>query len=457
MPAAASVQMKCPPHAGTGTTPGLAKLTWIGPGLVSLAAIVGISILQPSFLSPFNVFVLLFFIVVGARYLLTHPALISTNWHPFVPPNVGFGHFGWSGIGRAAAVLFFAYFGFDAVSSAAQEAKNPQKDVQVGLFGSLAICTVLYLLFASVLVGLVNYRNLDVGDPVTVGIKITGLHWGSFLVTLGALGGLTSTILVLLLGISRLLYTMSFDGLLPSSFSSVHPRFKTPYRSSLISGGGVALIAALLPIDFLAEMVSIGVLLAFASVCAGVWVLRSRRPDLPRSFRTPWMPFVPAAGITVSLLLMLSLTPITWMRLGIWFVIGMAIYFNYSRHHSHNRQGLSALEGRSQAFEEEESPERELILKVLNGVFAAFATLVGIAALFSGLSVFFPAIERNFQFIAPLLSTLAIIIGLTYSILPSLQSVWLLRRRKLVLDEESVRELINSLRSEGSDDSKISE
>jgi len=271
---------------------------------------------------------------MGSRYLLEHPGLMAANWHPFIPPNNGFGKFGMSGIFRAAGIIFFAYIGFDAVSTAAQEAKNPGKDMPIGILGSLAICTVLYILVAGVLTALVNYRYLNVPDPLAIGIDSTGVRWGSLLVKLGALMGLTSTIVVMLLGQSRVFFSMSRDGLLPGLFRAVHPRFRTPWISTLTVGLFVAVLAASLPINVLAEMVSIGTLLAFVIVCAGVWIIRRRSPDLERPLRTPLVPLVPILGIITSLAMMLSLTGITWIRLGVWLVVGMVIYFSYGVHHS---------------------------------------------------------------------------------------------------------------------------
>jgi basic amino acid/polyamine antiporter, APA family len=281
-----------------------------------------------------KVCVLLIFLAIGGGYILQHRELMSINWHPFIPENQGFGQFGISGILRAAGIIFFAYIGFDAVSTAAQEAKNPEKDMPVGILGSLIICTILYILVAGVLTALVNYKNLNVPDPLAIGIDSTGVRWGGLLVKLGALMGLTSTIVVMLLGQSRVFFSMSRDSLLPPVFSAVHPRFRTPWISTLTVGLFVAVLAASLPIDVLTEMVSIGTLLAFVIVCGGVWILRRRRPQLARPFRTPLVPVVPILGIVISLSMMLSLTGVTWIRLFVWLAIGMAIYFGYSRHHS---------------------------------------------------------------------------------------------------------------------------
>jgi basic amino acid/polyamine antiporter, APA family len=280
-----------------------------------------------------KVAVLLVFIGIGARYLLQHPQLTAANWHPFIPPSTG-GEFGWAGISHGAAIIFFAYIGFDAVSTAAQEAKNPAKDMPIGILGSLVICTILYILTAGVLTGLVNYKTLNVPDPLAIGIDATGNTWGSLLVKIGALMGLTSTIVVMLLGQSRVFFSMSRDGLLPSLFKAIHPRFRTPWISTLTVGFCVAVLAASLPINVLGEMVNIGTLLAFVIVCAGVWVIRRRNPGLPRPFKTPWVPFVPIMGIVISFYLMCNLTGLTWIRLAVWLVIGMVIYFGYGRSHS---------------------------------------------------------------------------------------------------------------------------
>jgi len=290
-----------------------------------------------------KVSIVLVFIGIAARYLLQHPEIAKENWDPFIPPNAGaFGAYGWTGIARAAGVIFFAYIGFDAVSTAAQEARNPQKDMPVGILGSLAICTVLYILVAGLLTGVVPYTALNVGDPVAVGIDATGVGWGSVLVKLGAIAGLGSVMLVMLLGQSRVFFSMSRDGLLPEWAGKVHPRFRTPYISSITVGIFVAIFAALIPIGVLGELVSIGTLLAFVIVCAGVWILRVRRPELHRPFRTPWVPVVPILGIVVSGLMMVSLPLDTWLRLILWLIAGMAVYFFYGRHHSRVQAAANA-------------------------------------------------------------------------------------------------------------------
>jgi APA family basic amino acid/polyamine antiporter len=280
--------------------------------------------------------IVLVFIAIVGWYVIQNPEkTISLNWKNFIPDNTGeWGHFGWSGIARAAGVIFFAYIGFDAVSTAAQEAKNPQKDMPIGILGSLAICTVLYIVVSGLATAVVPYSSLNVAEPIAVAIDATGVKWGSYLVKTGAIFGLGTVMLVMLLGQSRVFYSMSRDGLLPKWAGKVHPKFRTPYISTITVGIFVAFFGALLPINILGELVSIGTLLAFVIVCAGVWILRRRRPDLNRPFKTPWVPFVPIMGILVSGLLMASLPFDTWMRLVVWLIVGLVIYFTYGRHHS---------------------------------------------------------------------------------------------------------------------------
>ena len=250
----------------------------------------------------------LVFVGVAANYLFKNPSVAAAHWRPFLPENAGrFGSYGWSGLARGAAVVFFAYIGFDAVSTAAQEARNPQRDMPIGILGSLAICTVLYILVAGLLTGVVHYSQLNVAAPVALAMDATGVRWGGPLVRLGTVLGLSTTMLVMLLGQSRIFYSMSRDGLLPAWAGAVHPRWRTPWISTIIVGFCVAFFGALIPLATLSQLVAIGTLLAFVIVSAGVWVLRVKRPDLPRPFRTPWMPAVPIAAILISLLLMASL------------------------------------------------------------------------------------------------------------------------------------------------------
>ncbi len=261
----------------------------------------------------------------------------AANWHPFIPAGTGeFGHYGWTGIVRAAAVVFFAYIGFDAVSTAAQEAKDPQRDMPIGMLGSLAICTVLYILMSLVMTGLANYTTLDVPHPVFVAVAAAGpaLGWLTYLINIGAIAGLASVVLVMLMGQPRIFYSMSRDGLLPPVFAKVHPRFRTPYITTIVTGLTAAVIAGFFPIRLLGELVSIGTLLAFVIVCGGVWYLRVKEPERERPFRTPWVPVVPIMGILVCGFMMYFLPIDTWLRLLVWMAIGLLIYFFYGRHHS---------------------------------------------------------------------------------------------------------------------------
>jgi len=281
------------------------------------------------------------FIAVALPFVLKNPQLAHENWKVFLPPNTGaFGAFGWSGVLRGAGVVFFAYIGFDAVSTAAQEARNPQKDMPIGILGSLIVCTILYIVVSGLLTATVHYSHLNIGAPVSLAIRQTGVKWGSYVVNAGALAGLSTVMLVMLLGQSRVFYSMAHDGLLWKWAGDIHPRFRTPWKSTAIVGLLVAIVGALVPIGDLGQLVSIGTLLAFVIVCAGVWVLRVRRPDIVRPFKTPWVPFVPIMGIIVSLGLMSGLKGLTWLRLIVWLIIGMVIYFTYSVKHSHVRNGI---------------------------------------------------------------------------------------------------------------------
>ncbi len=288
------------------------------------------------------------FLFLGIGFLLKHPELARMNWHPFIPPKAPNGEFGYSGIARGAASVFFAYIGFDAVSTAAQEAKNPKRDMPIGILGSLVVCTVLYILVSLTLTGLVSYKALDVAEPIAVGVDVTGVTWGSLLVKIGAVFGLATVMLVMLLGQSRVFFSMSKDGLLPHWASAIHPKFRTPWISNIIVGSIVAFLPALLPIDRLSELVNMGTLLAFTIVCAGVWILRRRHPDLPRPFKTPLVPLVPILGIISALYLMVSLPLLTWIVVVIWLVVGLIIYFGYSTKHSKvQKMSASATTGRS--------------------------------------------------------------------------------------------------------------
>jgi APA family basic amino acid/polyamine antiporter len=295
--------------------------------LVTALLVVGIkqSADTNTLLVAIKVVVLIVFVAAGASYVN------RANLTPFIPPNTGaFGQFGWSGVLRGAGVMFFAYIGFDAVSTAAQEAKNPSRDMPIGILGSLAICTVIYICVAVVLLGIVPYQRLNVADPLAVGIDATGLRWLSPVIKIAALFGLFSTMLVNMLAQTRIFYSMSRDGLLPAIFATVHPRFRTPHVSTILTGVIIGLAAGLTPIAVLSQLVSIGTLLAFAIVSIGVMILRRTAPDVPRPFRTPWVPFVPIAGAVICLAQMVGLPIATWERLLIWLGLGLAVYFSYS-------------------------------------------------------------------------------------------------------------------------------
>jgi basic amino acid/polyamine antiporter, APA family len=282
--------------------------------------------------------VIILFVAIGFFFVK------NTNWHPFIPKNTGeWGHFGWSGILRASGVIFFAYIGFDAVSTAAQEAKNPQKHMPIGILGSLGISTVLYILVAIVLTGIVAYPLLLVSDPVAVGVDAMGdkLFWLRPIVKIAAIAGLSSVILVMLLGQPRIFHTMAKDGLLPPVFSKVHPKFRTPYMSTILTGIVALILAGILPISILGELVSIGTLLAFTIVCISIIFLRRSRPDIPRPFKTPFVPLVPILGAGFCLLQMFSLPMATWWRLLIWMGIGFLIYFTYGIRKSKLRDKIS--------------------------------------------------------------------------------------------------------------------
>ncbi|HEY1766762.1 MAG TPA: amino acid permease [Terracidiphilus sp.] len=293
-----------------------------------------------------KVAIVLFFIGLATVYAFGNWQHMLANWHPFIPRNTGhFGQFGWSGIMRGAGVVFFAYIGFDAVSTAAQEARNPQKDMPFGILGSLIICTTLYIFVAGLLTGVKSYTTLNVPAPVADGAAAIGVRWGVILIDLGAIAGLASVMLVMLLGQSRVLYTMSRDGLLWPWVGKLHPRFCTPYLTSIVVGAFAAFLAAFFPITVLGELVSLGTLLAFTIVCLGVWVMRVRHPNQPRPFRTPWVPAVPICGMIVSLALMFSLDAPAWIGFGSWLIFGLLIYFGYSRKHSKVQKLIAAKEG----------------------------------------------------------------------------------------------------------------
>jgi APA family basic amino acid/polyamine antiporter len=282
-----------------------------------------------------KVSVILLFIGFGLSFIDT------ANWAPYIPENTGsFGHFGWSGVLRGAAVVFFAYLGFDALSTAAQETKRPQKDMPKGILISLLCCAFLYVAVTAVLTGIISYKELNVDAPIAVAIDRTGagLAWLSPLIKLGAIAGISSVILVMMMGQSRIYYAISRDGLLPGFFAKVHKKRGVPQNATIFAGIATGVIAGLFPLNVLSEMVSIGTLMAFTIVCISVVVMRRTQPHLHRPFKVPLMPFIPLLGAFFCLAQMASLPWNTWLRLIAWMLLGFIIYFTYSRHHSHLRK-----------------------------------------------------------------------------------------------------------------------
>jgi len=305
-------------------------------GLMTTLLVIGIreSTTVNNFIVIIKLIVIALFIIMGIFFVK------FANWIPFLPDNTGqFGSFGWSGVLRGAGVIFFAYIGFDVVSTTAQEARNPQRDMPIGILGSLVVCTIIFILMTGVLTGITKYTELGVPDPIAVAVNAAGpsIAWLRPFIKIGAIAGLSSVVLVLLMAQPRVFFTMAQDGLLPKGFARVHPRFKTPYIPTILTGCVAAIVSGIFPINILGELVSIGTLLAFTIVCIGVLVLRYRHPEIPRVFRTPWVPFVPIAGAFVTLLQMVFLPFDTWLRLIVWMAIGFVIYFFYSRKHSRLR------------------------------------------------------------------------------------------------------------------------
>jgi APA family basic amino acid/polyamine antiporter len=276
-----------------------------------------------------KVSVVLFVIAIGSR--LINSANWGNSWSSFAP-------FGFSGIGAGAAYIFFAYIGFDAVSTTAQEAKNPQRDLPIGIIASLFVCTILYILVAAVLTGMVPWQDINIEAPIARAFLDRGMRVASDVVTVGALAGLTSVMLVMLLGQTRVLYSMANDGLLPKRFfAAIHPKFRTPWKNTILVGLLAAIVGSVTPIDDIGKMVNIGTLLAFMIVCASIIVLRRTNPEQPRPFRTPWVPVVPTLGILINGYMMYKLGWVNWVRLTGWLAIGLVIYFTYSRYHSRFR------------------------------------------------------------------------------------------------------------------------
>jgi APA family basic amino acid/polyamine antiporter len=279
--------------------------------------------------------VVLFVLALGAQYI--HPSNWGHDWSTFAP-------YGFSGIGAGAAYIFFAYIGFDAVSTTAQEAKNPQRDLPIAIIASLAVCTLLYIGVAAVLTGMVPWREVNIEAPIARAFLDRNLAWASNIITTGALAGLTSVMLVMLLGQTRVLYAMAKDGLLPGKFfAAIHPKFRTPYKNTILVGLLAAAVGSVTPIDDIGKMVNIGTLLAFVIVCIAIMVLRRTNPKQPRPFRTPWMPIVPILGILFNGYMMYKLGWVNWARLIIWLAIGLVIYFAYGRKHSNVQQSSSRL------------------------------------------------------------------------------------------------------------------
>ena len=277
-----------------------------------------------------KIIVVLLFVAFSARFVR------PDNWVPFIPPNLGtFGKFGWSGVFQGATMVFFSYIGFDAVSTAAQEARNPQRDLPIGILSSLAVCSLLYVLVSLILTGLVHYTRLSVPHPIAVGVAATGQVWLESAVEIGAIAGLSSVMLVMLMAQPRIFYAMACDGLFPAIATRMHPKFKTPYVTTVFTGLSCAVAGGLLPIEILGELTSIGTLFAFVLVSLGIMVLRHKRPDLQRTFLVPGGPYlIPGLSMAVSGLLMCTATPHTLWRLFVWMALGLLIYAGYGRRHS---------------------------------------------------------------------------------------------------------------------------
>jgi amino acid transporter len=307
------------------------------PAVLVVLAVTVILVVGIKESARFNAVIVFVKVAVVLMFIAFASSFVNTqNWEPFIPPNQGaFGQFGFSGVMQGAAMVFFAYIGFDAVSTAAQETRNPQRDLPIGILGSLAVCTLLYIAVSLILTGVVPYQQLNVPHPISVGIAATGIRWLTFAVEIGAIAGLTSVMLVMLLGQPRIFFSMAMDGLFPKVATRIHPKFGTPYITTIITGIVCAVAGGVLPIDILAELTSIGTLFAFVLVCLGVLILRIKRPDIPRAFRVPGGPYlVPLLGAAFSAALMYSATTHTIIRLFAWLALGMVFYYFYGRKHS---------------------------------------------------------------------------------------------------------------------------
>jgi len=301
----------------------IALLTWV--------CYVGIreSSLVNSIMVAIKVGLVLLVIVVGWRYV------DPSNWVPFVPASEGPDRYGWGGVMRGAAMVFFAYIGFEATSVAAQESRNPQRDLPIAILGSLAICTVLYIAMAAVMTGLNSYTTLGTNEPVVTALQgHPQLSWLRWVVEIGAMLGLASVVLVMVIAQPRIFMIMARDGMLPKLFTRVHPVHRTPHLNTLVTGTGIALLAAIFPLDVLGELVSMGTLIAFIAVCGGVWILRYTHPELPRTFRVPWAPLICSLGILSCMALLSFMAWYNWMLMIVWTVIGLTIYFLYGYRHS---------------------------------------------------------------------------------------------------------------------------
>jgi basic amino acid/polyamine antiporter, APA family len=315
------------------------------PAVLIVAALATICYIGIRQTSAFNsvivtikVAVVLMFVFLGVGYMQ------HANWHPFIPPNTGtFGLYGWSGVLAASGVIFFAYIGFDAISTTAQETKNPQRDMPIGILASLVVCTILYVAVSIVLTGMVSYKKLNVAAPLAVALdSYPALLWLGLPIKIGAIAGMTSVMLVMTLAQARIFLSMSQDGLLPKVFGRVHPKFRTPSTGTVVTGTCAAIVGGLFPVGLLGELVSIGTLSAFVTVCIGVLVLRHTRPDLPRPFKAPWPWFTCIAGAVICFGMMAFLPLSTWIRLAVWTVVGALVYVFYGYHHSRVRAQRSA-------------------------------------------------------------------------------------------------------------------